>query len=135
MSIYWIVEPYIPIGDPFKYIADIIPGYEDDFDFRRNEFFSFELTNFTGYNNGRANITTTLIIKPFHVNNGTIITCEIDISFSYFATLYLAGTWNHFLYRFSNVHILRCTPFHKRSNHIPREGDIFHSCTRARRYV
>ena len=88
----WIVEPYIPIGDPIKYSSELIVNHEEDF--RRTDFISSELTSFTGYNNGTANMILTLTIKPFNV------TCEIDESLLLLSPLYLAGihiytaTWN-----------------------------------------
>ena len=134
MDMDWIVEPYIPIGDPIKYSSELIVNYEEEFDvFRRTDFISSELTSFTGYNNGTANMILTLIIKPFYVINGTNITCEIDESLLLLSPLYLAGihiytaTWNRCNYSL----ILSCTSLHRRSNHIPSKGDIFHSCTRA----
>ena len=81
MDMDWIVEPYIPIGDPIKYSSGLIVNNEEEFDvFRRTDFISSELTNFTGYNNGTANMIITLTMKPFNVINGTNITCEIDES-------------------------------------------------------
>ena len=129
MDMDWIVEPYIPIGDPIKYSSELIVNHEEEFDvFRRTDFISSELTN------GTANMILTLTIKPFNVINGTNITCEIDESLLLLSPLYLAGI-HIYTARCNYSLILRCTSLHRRSNHIPSKGDIFHSCTRARRYV
>ena len=112
MDMDWIVEPYIPIGDPIKYSSELIVNHEEEFDvFRRTDFISSELTNFTGYNNGTANMILTLTIKPFNVINGTNITCEIDESLLLLSPLHLAGIhiyiWNKY-YMQSRRFVLIC---------------------------
>ena len=110
---------------------------------RENKFFA-TLTNSSRRNGAAADMTTSLLIITNGLENGTNITCRIGTN--NFKThlsssiLYFAGSYFH-IFQWNTVMLIaiyicyRCTMFKSTFNHIPREGDIFHSCTRSRRYV
>ena len=132
MNMEWIMEPYILEEDAKSFVAALAVNNRNIFTFTYTDFISSKLTNLTGYENKTADMTVTLTIQPIDEMNEANITCKVD-DLLLFATLFIAGMWSMWSIVFRSI--LRCISPHKRGNHIPREGDIFHSSTRARRYV
>ena len=93
MSLAWIMEPYFDESDGFSYIVDFVVQMTVETSFRHTRYISSNVTNITEVNGSRADMTT---IKPFNVNNGTIITCKSETNA--YGTLFLAGKKKlHFL--------------------------------------
>ena len=135
MNMEWIMEPYVLEEDAKSFVAALAVNNRNIFTFTCTDFISSKLTNLTGYENKTADMTVTLTIQPIDEMNEANITCKVD-DLLLFATLFVAGMWSMWSIVFRYFYfILRCTSPHKRGNHIPREGDLFHSSTRARRYV
>ena len=132
MIMDWIMVPYIPEVDAKSFVAALAVNKRDAFTFTYTDFISSKLTNLTGYENRKADMTVALTIQPIDEMNEANITCKVD-DLLLFATLFVAGMWSMWSIVFRSI--LRCTSPHKRGNHITREGDVFHSSTRAGRYV
>ena len=141
--IMWEVKQYFT--SPMQYFAEHLdrPDLTKPIN-RENKFFA-TLTNSSRRNGAAADMTTSLLIVTNGLENGTNITRRIGTN--NFKThlsssiLYFAGSHFHIL-QWNTVMLIAilyifysCTMFKSTFNHIPREGDIFHSCTRARRYV
>ena len=85
--------PYIPEVDAKSFVAALAVNNRDAFTFTYTDFISSKLTNLTGYENRKADMTVALTIQPIDEMNGANITCKVDDSFL-FATLFLAGMWS-----------------------------------------
>ena len=140
--IVWEVKEYFT--SPMQYFAEHLdrPDLTKPIN-RENKFFA-TLTNSSRRNGAAADMTTSLLIITNGLENGTNITCRIGTN--NFKThlsssiLYFAGSYFH-IFQWNTVMLVaiyicyRCTMFKSTFNHIPKEGDIFHSCTGSRRYV
>ena len=87
MIMDWIMVPYIPEVDAKSFVAALAVNA---FTFTYTDSISSKLTNLTGYENRKADMTVTLTIQPIDEMDGTNITCKVDDSLL-FATLFLAG--------------------------------------------
>ena len=122
------MEPYVLEEDAKSFVAALAVNNRHIFTFTYTDFISSKITKLSGYENKTADMTVTLTIQPIDEMNEA---CKVD-DLLLFATLFVAGMWSMWSIVFRSFYfILRCTSPHKRGNHIPREGDIFHSCTRA----
>ena len=77
MIMDWIMVPYIPEVDAKSFVAALAVNNRDAFTFTYTDFISSKLTNLTGYENRKADMTITLTIQPIDEMNGTNITCTI----------------------------------------------------------
>ena len=90
----WVVPPYIPRGDPIQYAAD--PPLASIHINRQDKFFA-TLTNITRQlNDSVADMTTSLMIITYGIQNKTNITCQVVTRDSQkhqssSSTLYLTG--------------------------------------------
>ena len=92
MSLAWIMEPYFDESDGFSYVVDFVVQMTVETSFKHTRYISSNVTNITEVNGSRADMTIMLTIKPFSVNNGTIITCKSETNA--YGTLFLAGKRN-----------------------------------------
>ena len=63
MIMDWIVVPYIPEVDVKSFIAALAVYNRDAFTFTYTDLISSKLTNLTGYENRKADMTITLTIQ------------------------------------------------------------------------
>ena len=90
MNMEWIMEPYVLEEDAKSFVAALAVNNRNIFTFTYTDFISSKLTNLSGYENKKADMTITLTIQPIDEMNGTNITCKVD-DLLLFATLFLAG--------------------------------------------
>ena len=94
--IRWEVPPYISQGDPIQYVSDPLGGILT-IHMNRKEIFFATLTNITrlNVNESVADMTTSLMIITYGIENKTNITCQVATrdfqALKSSSTLYLTG--------------------------------------------
>ncbi|CAI8026935.1 hypothetical protein GBAR_LOCUS15428 [Geodia barretti] len=71
--IAWKVPPYIPLADPIQYAAELLVAIHMN---REDKFFA-TLTNVTRLNGSVADMTTSLMIIAYGIQNKTNISCQV----------------------------------------------------------
>ena len=85
----WIMEPYVSDSDGRSYDVSLLVTNTLETAFNHTNYISSKVINITELNGSRADMTLSLTIKPFNVNNGTNITCKSGTAA--FGRLFLAG--------------------------------------------
>ena len=85
----WIMEPYVSDSDGLSYDVSLLVTNTLETAFNHTNFVSSKVINITELNGSRADMTLSLTIKPFNLNNGTNIMCKSGTAA--FGTLFLAG--------------------------------------------
>ena len=67
--IVWVVPPYIPREDPIQYAADPPGGMAVAINMNREDKFFATLTNITRLNSSVADMTTSLMIITYGIQN------------------------------------------------------------------
>ncbi|CAI8012625.1 hypothetical protein GBAR_LOCUS8093, partial [Geodia barretti] len=75
--IAWEVSPYIPRADPIQYAADVHGGMSGAINMNREDKFFATLTNITRLNGSVADMTTSLMIITYGIQNKTTIICLV----------------------------------------------------------